>query len=459
MFLKNLIVLLLISNIFNSLTCGGWFESAYMNYDSSFGTSIKAYYKLHSSSSWLTVDSDLIRTNRVDIPGLKGSASYDLKIQGSKSSSTCTITTKTYNRDGYAHWKYGKGVGAYNNDGTLKSGITVVYVTNGNKNSVTYGGYTGIYNIFYKSKPKNVVFRFIGAINVPNGVTPYDGKSNDGSNMLYLQYAQDVTIEGIGKDCNLNRWGIEIKRSTSVEVRNLHLAKYPDDAISMTGDSAQKSKYIWIHNNNILKGYNQYAGNGIVDSDKAEGDGSTDVKWSEYVTISYNKYENCHKTSLVGSSSNHMQDWITYHHNWFYSTESRNPRVRNAHVHSYNNYFYKNVQYGIGASYDSKVFSENNYFEISNLPLDAVNMGSDKYSGTIKSYGDKFESCNMGSNLAYSIASGRGSKVSINNLKSGGDSYDNFDIDSSKIYYGKYKVSTPDNAKNEIKNYAGRMKV
>ena len=71
MFLKNLIVLLLISNIFNSLTCGGWFESGYMNYDSSFGTNIKAYYKLHSSSSWITVDSDLIRTNRVDIPGLK----------------------------------------------------------------------------------------------------------------------------------------------------------------------------------------------------------------------------------------------------------------------------------------------------------------------------------------------------------------------------------------------------
>ena len=49
------------------------------------------------------------------------------------------------------------------------------------------------------------------------------------------------------------------------------------------------------------------------------------------------------------------------------------------------------MQYGIGASYNSKIFSEANYFEQTYLPLDAVNMGSDAYSGTIKSYNDKFD--------------------------------------------------------------------
>ena len=57
-----------------------------------------------------------------------------------------------------------------------------------------------------------------------------------------------------------------------------------------------------------------------------EGDGSTDIKRYEYV---YSKYENFHKISLVYSSSIHMKDCITYHHNLFYSTESINPRVRN----------------------------------------------------------------------------------------------------------------------------------
>ena len=42
---------------------------------------------------------------------------------------------------------------------------------------------------------------------------------------------------------------------------------------------------MWIHINNILIGYNQYAGNEIVDSDKTEGDCSFDIKRYEYVTF------------------------------------------------------------------------------------------------------------------------------------------------------------------------------
>ena len=147
-----------------------------------------------------------------------------------------------------------------------------------------------------------------------------------------------------------------------------------------------------------------------------------------------------------------MQDWITYHHNWFNNTESRNPRARNAHIHSFNNYFTTNKQYGIGASYNSKVFSEANYFEKTNLPLDAVNMGSDAYSGTIKSYNDKFDSCTMGSGLAYKIVSSRNEAAQIGNLKSGGDGYDNFDLN---MY--SYSAQTPDQAKASVIDLAGRM--
>ena len=361
-----------------------------------------------------------------------------------------------YDRSGYAHWNYNSGVGAYNNDGTLKSGVTVIYVTNSNKDSITYGGKTGLYNIFYSAKPKNVVFRLIGNIDVPSGAKANDGKQNDGSNMLYLQNGENVTIEGIGYNANLNKWGFEMKRCTSCEVRNLWLGKYPDDGISMTGSADSKSTHMWVHNNTIEKGYNAYAGNGTVDADKADGDGSADIKWSEYVTISYNEFKDGHKTSLVGGGVTQFQDWITYHHNWFNNTESRNPRARNAHIHSYNNYFYNNKQYGIGASYNSKVFSEANYFEKVNLPLDAVNMGNDAYSGTIKSFGDKFDGCTMGSGLAYQIVNAKTAKASINNLKSGGDGYDNFDTDSSKMY-GSYNLQSADAAKSEVKNYAGRM--
>lgn len=438
----------------NAITlCGGWYETAYAEWDSAkIGNNVQVSYKSSAASSWTNVDKELIRGNRVDIPGLKGGQSYTLQIKGSAGISECTVTPMAYDRSGYAHWKSTDGVGAYNNDGTLKAGVTVVYVTDSNKDTVTYGGQTGLYNIFYKTKPENVCFRIIGKLGVPKGAKANDGKQNDGSSMLYLQNGKNVTIEGIGYDAALDKWGFEMKRSTSCEVRNLWLGQYPDDGISMSGSSDNRSSRIWIHNNTIEKGYNAYAGNGTVDADKADGDGSVDIKWSDDITISYNVFDGCHKTSLVGGGTSHLQDRITYHHNWFKGTESRNPRARNGHVHSYNNYFTNNKQYGIGASYNSKVFSEANYFEKTNLPLDAVNMGSDAYSGTIKSFNDKFDGCTMGSGLAYKIVSSRTEKASINNLKSGGDAYDNFDL---SIY--SYTPQTADNAKKEVMNFAGRM--
>ena len=436
--------------------CGGWFDTAYAEWDSSkIGSSVTVSYKESSASSYTAVDSQLIRGNRVDIPGLKGGTAYDVKISGSSGTAECVITPMESDRSGYAHWNASEGVGAYNNDGTLKSGVTVMYVTNSNKDTVTYNGKTGLYSIFADGSPENLCIRLIGEIDVPSGAQANDGTNNDGSNMLYLEDAKNVTIEGIGYDTHLVRWGFEMKRSSSIEVKNLYFYQYPDDAIGMNGSSSNKTTRIWIHNNSFGVGLNEYAGNGTVDDDKAEGDGTTDMKWSEYITISYNYYNGCHKTSLIGGGTTHQQDWITYHHNWFDSTSSRNPRVRNAHVHMYNNYFLNNSSYGIGASYNSKVFSESNYFEGVNLPLDTEAMGSDAYSGTIKSYNDTLVNCT--GNSVYTAVSNRMDSATIANLVSGGDAYDNFDIDSSKIYLNQYTTETPDNAKTTTMEYCGRM--
>ena len=432
--------------------CGGWYETAFAEWDANkIGSNVKVSYRT-GNGSFTSVDKELIRGNRVDIPGLKGGTAYEVKIEGSTGTAGCTVTPMAYDRSGYAHYNFNSGVGAYNNDGTLKPDVQVIYVTNSNKDSITYGGKTGLFDIFNSAKPKNVVFRFVGKIDVPRGAKANDGKQNDGSNMLYLQNAENVTIEGIGYNADLNQWGFEMKRCKSCEVRNLWLGQYPDDGISMSGSSDSRSSHMWIHNNTIEKGVNKYAGNGVVDADKADGDGSADIKWSDYVTLSYNQFVNCHKTSLVGGGPSQFQDFITYHHNWFRNTESRNPRARNTHIHSYNNYFTNNKQYGIGASYNSKIFSESNYFEKTNLPLDAVNMGSDAYSGTIKSYNDKFDGCTMGSGLAYKIVSNRNDKANIPNLKSGGEAYDNFDLN---LY--SYQPQTPDQAKNTVMEFSGRM--
>ena len=432
---------------------GGWLEEAYAEWNSSvIGNNVNVSYAEKGSNEYISVDKELIREDRVDIPGLKGNTEYTLKIEGDKSTQQCSVKTLSFDRSGYAHYNF-QDIGAYKDDGTLKEDITVIYVTNENKDTVTYNGKTGIYNIFFSAKPKNVLFRFIGSIDVPSGTVPNDGSHNDGSNMLYLQNSSNVTIEGIGDDTNLIEWGIEMKRCTSCEVRNLWLGKYPDDGISMTGNTEIRSAHIWVHNNTIEKGFNAYAGGEHVDEDKADGDGSVDMKWSEYVTVSYNEFKDCHKTSLVGGKADQEQDYITYHHNWFNNTSSRNPRARNAHIHSFNNYFTTNSEYGICASYNSKIFSESNYFEKTNSPLYAINMGKDQFSGTIKSYNDKFVDCVPDEGLAYKIVDNRNDSPNIPNLIDGGEAYDNFDLN---IY--SYTVQTPDEARISIKQYAGRMK-
>lgn len=80
------------------------------------------------------------------------------------------IEVSAQDRSGYAHFNAVNGVGAYNNDGTVKKNAKIIYVTNETKNTVTceINGetYTGLVNILqaqYKSGTPMLV-RIIGKI-------------------------------------------------------------------------------------------------------------------------------------------------------------------------------------------------------------------------------------------------------------------------------------------------------
>ena len=80
------------------------------------------------------------------------------------------IEVSAQDRSGYAHFNAVNGVGAYNNDGTVKENAKIIYVTNETKNTVTceINGetYTGLVNILqaqYKSGTPMLV-RIIGKI-------------------------------------------------------------------------------------------------------------------------------------------------------------------------------------------------------------------------------------------------------------------------------------------------------
>lgn len=80
------------------------------------------------------------------------------------------IEVTPQDRSGYAHFGAEEGVGAYNNDGTLKEGTKVIYVTNENKNTVTceINGteYVGLVNILQAQYRSNtpMLIRIIGKI-------------------------------------------------------------------------------------------------------------------------------------------------------------------------------------------------------------------------------------------------------------------------------------------------------
>ena len=132
----------------------------------------KVEYKLSSSNSYIPVDKELIRqisadTARVDILGLKGGAKYDFRITtgGGKIKILTGVEISSQDRSGYAHHNYTGGVGAYNDDGTLKSDATVIYVTEENKNNVDGSGKSiAEYLASARGNKKPIVVRIIGTV-------------------------------------------------------------------------------------------------------------------------------------------------------------------------------------------------------------------------------------------------------------------------------------------------------
>ena len=104
---------------------------------------------------------------------------------------------------------------------------------------------------------------------------------------------------------------------------------------------------------------------------------------ASFITISWCKYQNHHKTCLLGHSDNNGAEdrgrlKTTYFANYFYATNSRHPRTRFGTVHVLNN-MYEDVGrgreggfgYGSGASNESQVWAEGNFFLDTRWPMSA----------------------------------------------------------------------------------------
>ena len=455
----------------------GYTEGAYVQWTGPTDEEYSVYYS--DGDSYKQIDSMLIRQYsdyfRADAVGLKP-GSYTLKVVGKSSGEkvTPTLTVSAYDRTGFHNApnspSKGKGIGAYNDDGTLKSDAKVLYVTEKTKKSVKMEingkTYTGISEITQQIKDKNkcgpVAIRIIGQISLS------DLSCSDMSSAyaIGVKGASQVTFEGIGDDATLNA-GVAVFQSTNIEIRNIGFMLWGGGRDG-DGIALKKTTGVWIHNNDIFYGLPGH------DKDQVKGDGSLDLKDnSQYVTISYNHFWDSGKSSLCGMKSESGPNYICYHHNWFDHTDSRHPRLRTMSIHVFNNYYDGVSKYGVGVTCGGQAFVEKNYFRNCKYPMLISLQGSDmlggkgtfskESGGMIKSFGNY-----MTGHQAYVTyeqdktefdayeAKTRDEQVPLAaKAKSGGATYSNFDTNDDIMY--EY---TPDEVKDIpsiVTSKAGRI--
>ena len=435
----------------------GWQESAYLKWAPFEGASS---YNVYVGDK--KIDAQLIRQYasyyRADVLGLEA-GTYSVKVvpvnaEGTEiagANTASNLVVKSYNREGFAHFKYA-GVGAYNNDGTLKAGAKVLYITAKTAKTVsttvntgkpeTITGLQSIIDAYSKGKDTTpIAFRIIGKVNLSD----LDHISSSAEGLQIKGAMMNMTFEGVGDDATVYGFGFLLREAESVEFRNFAIMRCLDDAMSLD----TKNYHVWIHNMDLFYGKKGSA------ADQAKGDGTVDIKGdSKYVTVAYNRFWDNGKASMCGMKSETGENWITYHHNWFDHSDSRMARVRTMSVHMYNNYYQHNDVYGIGATSGSSIFMESNYFDAVKRPIMSSLQGTDamgdgtfsgEKGGLIKAYGNVF--ANKPANFSYIPYAENNTSfdayevsdpseqvpASVKTLV-GGTSYNNFDTNSSLIY-------------------------
>lgn len=435
----------------------GWQESAYLKWAPFEGASS---YNVYVDDK--KIDAQLVRQYasyyRADVLGLK-EGTYSVKVvpvnadgkEIAGANTASNLVVKSYNREGFAHFKYA-GVGAYNNDGTLKAGAKVLYVTAKTAKTVsttvntgkqeTITGLQSIIDAYSKGKDKTpIAFRIIGKVNLSD----LDHISSSAEGLQIKGAMMNMTFEGVGDDATVYGFGFLLREAESVEFRNFAIMRCLDDAMSLDTDNS----HVWIHNMDLFYGKKGGA------ADQAKGDGTVDIKGdSKYVTVAYNRFWDNGKASMCGMKSETGPNYITYHHNWFDHSDSRMARVRTMSVHMYNNYYQHNDVYGIGATSGSSIFMESNYFDAVKRPIMSSLQGTDamgdgtfsgEKGGLIKAYGNVF--ANKPANFSYIPYAENNTSFDAYEVSNpseqvpasvktlvGGTSYDNFDTNSSLMY-------------------------
>lgn len=475
-------------------------EEIYLSVFKSDNENCTVYYKSADETEYTTLDKELMLDGgdsyNCYILGLKKGI-YDVKIEqgeGENISRTTIngIDVEKQDRSGYAHFNATEGVGAYNNDGTVKEGAKIIYLTNENKNTVTLDingtTYTGLVDILKASEQLEnpLIIRVLDRITtnqwldteaesrLPESADAIDGHfdnmfsteygenlanlpvivyasslgkrfeyvttpsgisllqtaeetETDNScflNLIEINNASNITIEGVGSDAGFYQFGIAFHYSDSIEVRNLTIEGYPDDGLGFFGygDFTLHGRY-WVHHNTFNRGYGVW--------NDSSGDGTVDFADVNHTTVAYNKFYQTDHTMLLSGWEYDSCLNFTFHHNYYLEVEQRLPLSRNSNIHNYNN-FYEDCARGLSPRTSTYVFGEENHFLRCAQPYYVSASGGESW-GAIKSFNEIYEDC--GKIDKATVVTDREQYVENTCTHEGKTDYTRFDIDPELFYY------------------------
>ncbi|EEU42650.1 uncharacterized protein NECHADRAFT_122787 [Fusarium vanettenii 77-13-4] len=186
------------------------------------------------------------------------------------------------------------------------------------------------------------------------GVIKIDGQLS-GCDIIRLE--GDTTILGVGSGSGLVGGGFRMKDVSNVILRNLKMSNPPEgkDLIDI-----ESSTYVWVDHCDL-------SAEGLT-GDKDHFDGLCDAKrGSDFITISWTKFSDHWKASLIGHSDNAGADdtgklHVTYHHNYWSNINSRAPSVRFGTAHIYSSCYEDVPTSGVNSRMGAQVLVEQNSF-------------------------------------------------------------------------------------------------
>lgn len=202
-----------------------------------------------------------------------------------------------------------------------------------------------------------------------------------------IKIGSNKTIIGAGSGATLTDVELSVDGTKNVIIRNLTIAKVHDndgDAIHLVNGA----NHVWIDHTDLS-------------SDLSHGkdyyDGLLDITHAaDYITVSWNKFHDHYKVSLVGhSDSNGSEDTghlrVTYSHNWFENVNSRLPSLRFGTGHAYNNYYDDVAVSAIHSRMGAQFLVQNNVFR--NTKVCVTTTGDSKVDGYANQSGNDFGGC------------------------------------------------------------------